>query len=99
MALVNVIGIVLCGCLLGGCGDDAACDDEKKLTDAIASEAEEVDEISAEGLCRLSQAELAARLENSPRWANKTDAERRSRAQEYLTNCAKLSHAKADCGD
>lgn len=73
--------------------------DEKKLSDEIYSNATDVDGISAQGLCTLSRAEIAARLEGSALWGNKTDAQRDARAQQYVTNCEKAAKAKADCGD
>jgi hypothetical protein len=94
---------VVAVCLLSACGDgvdhEAACSNEKKLADEVASNAENVDGISAQGLCTLSKAQIATRLESSSVWEGATDAERDARAQQYVTNCGKIAQAKADCGD
>lgn len=103
MLVVQLVGVLGTACLLLACSDnadqEAACKEEAKLTKAIASNAEDVDGISSEGLCLLSQSEIAQRLKNSSAWGTKSDAQRNDRAEQYVTNCSKLSQAKADCRD
>jgi hypothetical protein len=103
MVAVNRLGMVLVASLLSACGDgidhEAACNDERRLTDEIYSQATDVDGISAQGLCTLSWAEIATRLKGNAVWGSKTDAERDARAQQYATNCGKAAKAKAECGD
>jgi len=103
MVAVNLAGIVVAACLVSACGDgvdhEAACKDEKQLTDEVTSHATQTDGISAQGLCTLSQAQIAARLKSGSVWDSASDAELNTRAQEYVTLCGKISKAKADCGD
>jgi hypothetical protein len=99
---LRTLGMVVVACVLSACGDDidreAACKDEKRLTEDIYSKATDVDGISAQGLCTLSRGEIAQRLGASAVWGTATDAERDARAQQYVTNCEKAAKAKADCG-
>ena len=101
---INPVEMVLIGYLLVGCGaggdsadNEVACSDEKKLADNIAAHAK-LDGMSPQGLCALSQEQIAARLKEGSVWGDATDAERESRAQQYVTNCQKAAQAKADCG-
>jgi hypothetical protein len=102
MVALNLVGIALAACFLSACGDgvdqEAACNSEKRMAEDIASHAQ-VDGISAQGLCTLGQAEIATRLKDGNVWSSASDADLQSRAQQYVTNCGKLSKAKADCGD
>lgn len=98
MLAVNGWGVVVVACVLGGCSDGTACSDEKKLGDDIATHAKS-DGISAQGLCALNQAEIATRLREGSVWNSASEADRDARAQQYVTNCAKVAQAKADCGD
>ncbi|HVX91560.1 MAG TPA: hypothetical protein VHC20_08210 [Candidatus Paceibacterota bacterium] len=103
MGKVGLVKFVVAACLLWACGGgvdrDAACKNEKQLTEQITAEATQVDGISAQGLCALDQAGIAARLRNGARWSSASDADVSARAQQYVTNCGKVSQAKADCGD
>jgi len=98
MVATKVLRIVWATWLLTACGDESACSNEKSIADNIASHAK-LDGISAKGLCALSQEEIATRLKGGSVWSHAIDADRESRAQQYVTNCGKLSQAKADCGD
>lgn len=85
------------------CGDDgdrgAACKEEKELTEKILAKAAETDQISPQGLCALTQAQVAQRVKASQVWASAPDEAIDDRAQQYVSNCGKLAKAKADCGD